>query len=98
MEAMVAITSTVSIPRSRFIEWYHGIRPLPGADARQFFATQVEDGFLTMGEAAQLLERHQALEAQEAQPDDPEIPAEVRAWLISQGWQQPGPPHGDEVK
>lgn len=87
-EAEFRVTPTLSVPMSRFAEWYQGLRPLPGQDAWQFFEAGTACGLLNEQEAARLLARHRSLEAQE-QGDAPEIPAEVHDWLISHGWQAP---------
>lgn len=64
-ESLIAVTPKLSVPRSRFLEWYQGMRPLPGQDATFFFQTSVEQGLLSSDDAAELRRRHEHLTRQE---------------------------------
>lgn len=83
------ITPTVSLPQHYAMEWMQGLRPMPGADAWQYYEEGIRVGMYTEEQASALLKRHRYLEQLEAGQAEPEIPAEVRDWLISQGWTAP---------
>jgi len=87
---MVQVTPRDAWPRSRYLEWLQGTRPPPGSpSALQFYESGVECGLYSEEEAAALLVRHRQLEALEAGGQEPEVPPEVHAWLVSRGWQPP---------
>jgi len=88
-EPEVYVTPTLSVPRSRYIEWLQGIRPLPGQDARYFFDSLARHEIFTEAEAAELLTRHRKLEQAESGAADPDIPVEIENWLVSRGWKPP---------
>ncbi|NUQ98328.1 MAG: hypothetical protein HOY79_17850 [Streptomyces sp.] len=62
---MVPITSKVSAPRHRFVEWMQGIRPLDGMDAGFYFEQSVKTGLITQEQAFKLHQRHLSLTRQE---------------------------------
>lgn len=88
---MVHLTPKVKVPVSRAIEWFQGLRPLPGRGDEAdefFFSTQVEVGMLTEQQAAALLARHRRLTRQENREPEP-LPAGLVRELLRRGWMPP---------